>query len=188
MEGPPAPPEKKEQKPGSYEHALELFQQLREEGVKNPLNPDNPKVQEALDALDEYERQTGIGDMTSGIATIERAREMVRAARIFLDAGFDGKQVTKDAKERMDDLYAYAQRESNPEITAYVSEELEKLEPKSQVERAVEAKLKEAAAASKPSDAVGVLTCVLFDPRFKRAGDELRARLTRARDEYKLRI
>ncbi len=182
VEGPPVPPEKREQEPDSYERALELFRQLKEEGLKNPLNLENPKVQKAQDALEEWERNAGLLDV--GIGGMERAKELVRAARIFLDAGFVGKATRADAKERLDDLYAFALRENDFEVIAYIGDEVEKLEPKSKLDQMIGEKLAEAAAAT-PVNAVGILTCMLFDPRFKRMSAEQRQAIEQARDSYK---
>lgn len=182
MEGPPVPPEKKEKEPGSYEHALELFKQLKEEGLKNPLDLENPKVQEAQDALEEWERKAGLLD--AGVNGLERAKELVRAARIFLDAGFTGKATRADAKECLDNLYAFALREDDPEVVAYIGGEVEKLEPKSKLDQIIGEKLAEAAATT-PVNAVGILTCALFDSRFKRMSVEQRQTIERARDSYK---
>ncbi|MEK7638038.1 MAG: hypothetical protein AAB375_01250 [Patescibacteria group bacterium] len=184
MEGPPIPPEKKETELGSYENALELFKKLKEEGINNPLDLENPKVQEAQDALNEYEQQAGIVNMTSGIGSIERAQELVRAARIILDAGFSGKATRADAKGGLDDLYAFALRENDPEVIAYISGEIERLEPKSKLDQMIGSKLAEAAAAA-PTSAVGILTCLLFDPRFKRMSSEQRRAVELARDSYR---
>lgn len=182
MEGPPIPPEKKEQGPSGYERALELFTQLKEEGLKNPLDLESPKVKEAQDALEEWERQSGLLDV--GIGGIERAKLLVRAARIFLDAGFTGKATRADAKERLDDLYAFALREDDSEVIAYIGSEVEKLEPKSKLDQMIGEKLAEAAATT-PMNAVGILACLLFDPRFKRMTVEQRQTIEQARDSYK---
>lgn len=183
MEGPPPSPEKKENEPGSYEYALALFKRLKEEGVRNPFNLDNMKVQEAKDALDEYEGKEGL--RTAGVGDMERAQKLVRSARLLLEAGFTGTAVREDVKERLDDLHAFALRENDPEVTAYIADELEKLEPKSAMDKKIEAKLAEAAAAAKPTDAVGILALALIDPRFKRMSSEQRVQIVQAKEDYK---
>lgn len=182
MEGFPASPEKKEEEPGSYEHVLKLFKTLREEGLRNPLDAEHPKVREVQDALDEWERSAGLVD--AGIGDMERAKKLVLAARILLDAGFAGKSVQADAKERLHDLYAVALRENDAEVIAYIGGEVEKLEPRNKLDRMIEGKLAEAAVATR-TDAVGILTCALFDPRFKRMTAEQRRTIEQARDGYK---
>ncbi|MCC6934564.1 MAG: hypothetical protein IT406_02675 [Candidatus Yanofskybacteria bacterium] len=185
MEGQPNVSEKREKEPGSYEYVLGLFQQLHSEGTKNPLDVDDPKVQEAQDALDEWERREGL--VEGGVGTFERARLLVRSARMFLEAGFTGKEMRADCRERLDDLFADAQREGNAEVIAFLAGELESLEPKSRVERMIDAKLAEAVAA-RPIDAVGILSLALIDPRFKRMSVELRTRIEQAREAYKANI
>ena len=174
MEGPPAPPEKKEHAPGSYEFALELFKHLKQEGLKNPFDLDDLKVQGAQDALDEWERATGLN--MGGVGDIDRARQLVRSARILLDAGFTGKAVQADALERLNDLLVFARREGNQAVTEYLEAEVERFEPKSGFEKLLSAKLAEATA-MEPTDAIGTLTGFLFSPQAKRMSPEQRQRI-----------
>jgi len=179
------PPEQKEQGPGSYEYALERFRRLKDRGRKEPFDSEDPEALDAIAALDAWEAKSGAAMQTIG--GMEGAKLKVKAIRVPLEAGFTGKAVKADIKERLDDLYAQALNEKDPEVIAYVASELEQFEPKSAAEKAVEAKLAEAASA-KPVDAVGILTLALFDPRFKRMGAALRQRLEQVRDEYKKKI
>lgn len=175
MEGEPAIPDKKEAELNNYEHTLELFRRLKEEGLKNPLDEDNPKVWEARDALNAWEYKIGFRDDIA-IGTMEQAKEFVRSSRLLLEAGFTGKAVRADTKERLDDLYAMALRGQDVEVVAYITSELEKIEPKNSVDRLIDAKIIEVDHVS-PTDAIGILTCLLLDSRAKRMTVQQRQRI-----------
>ena len=184
---PPEKGETKEAQPGSYEYALELFRHIKENDLDKSFDEDSPKIMEAQDALDSWERAEGLG--VGGIGDLERAKKFVKSARIFLEAGHKGKQVMKDLKERLHELYAMAMKEQDPEVIAYVSAELESVEPKSKIDKLIEDRLaKEVFGATKPSDAYATLHIMLYsEPRLKRMNEQQRARLEKLKEEYKLK-
>lgn len=188
MEGLPVeqePPVEQEDNPGTYEYALGLFRNLKESGVSNVFNMEDPRVQEAWNAFDVWELQEDI--KRSGIENLDRAKKLVRSALLLLEAGFDGKDARDYARERLDDLYAFALQEKNQEVILYIASELEKIAPKSDLDQMIEAKMAEVEKMS-PVDAIGNITCMLlFNAAAKRMTQEQRQRLedlrTRKRNE-----
>jgi hypothetical protein len=186
-EGPPViigdAPERKES--GSYELALDAARLLHQSGVEDPFDAEDPRVLNGLSALEDWYHAQDLH--MGGVGTPEKARNIVKAARIFLDAGFAGEAIAQAAMEKIQDEYATAQNEGSKEAMLVLGTALKEME-KEKMRELFDAKLLEAEAyvtQGKPRDAVGVLTLAQFDPRFKRLSEPVRSAFIRRRDEIK---
>lgn len=196
MEQFPTTPPKPEHEPGSYEHALEAVRALKADGIRNPLDSEDPAVLDRLDALEQWYYARGLN--MAGVETVEKAQDLVRAARVFLDGGYTGKRFMKAAIEKLQDEHTAAMREGNAEAAAVIGAALDELEgqlgrsdPKEKMPAILAAKVEEAMAFAeqgKARDAAVVLTLALIDPRFKRLPKAELARIQELRDAYKARM
>ncbi len=193
------PPEPSpERKPISYEQALEAAKTLRAAGEKRPLSGEyeNPRIQAAWDTVDQWEAENGLRER--GVGTVERAENIVRAAMMWVDAGYAELDILSNALERLNDEHADALREGNEEVIKILRDAIDGIEhklaasnPKEKTSIKIEAKYdeaKELIAQGKLLSAIGTLHGALIDPRFKgRINDEQRDRFTRLRDETRAR-
>ena len=92
-----------EREPVSYEVALAAARAVREKNVENPfdLEPEDPVVQKALEVIERWESDAGL--VSVGVGTVEKAQGLVKAASIWLDAGYVGEHIARGAVDRLTD-------------------------------------------------------------------------------------
>ena len=204
-EHPTLPPAKQEHEPTLYEKALEAARAVHGAGIKEVIGPDegdegdeeaDPRVKEANAAIALWESERGLG--MRGVGTMEKAVDLVKAATIWIDAGYADPQFLRDALERLNNEYADALREGNEEITQFLKTAIEGIEarpasqnPKEKLSAKVEARLEEARqleADGRGLKAVFELTLALMDPDFKRMTADQRNQIRSSRDDIKARL
>jgi hypothetical protein len=195
-EEPNQPESHPEREPVSYKRVLEAAKALNAAGV-DPLVGEEQRsnrLQEAWDLKDRWEAENQLG--MRGIGTPEKAANIVRAANIWIDAGYSQSKVLRDAMEHLADEHADALRESNEETIKILREAMEAVEnklaaknPKEKASAKLQAYLDEAqryAAAGKNMEAVQTLTSALFHPELKRVlTEEKKKEIRDLREEIK---
>ena len=128
QEADPKTEQRPEREPVSYEQALAAAQSLRARNVPDPLNlePEDPETQAVLDIIEDWESAAGLGP--PGVGTVEKAQNIVRAAKIWLDAGYAEPDIFEDAMRRLIDEHATALREGNEEVTGILADAIADLE------------------------------------------------------------
>ena len=192
----PQPLSESERAPATYERALDAVRLLKASGVENPFDDEDERVIQTLAPLEEWYRERNLH--MRGVGSVEKAADLIRAARIFIDAGYDAERFYKAAQEKLNDEHADALREEgNEEAVRLLRNALDAIEavlgtrdPKERVPAIVAAKLTEAtrlAEQGKKADAVGILSLALIDPRFKRLSPDILAKVKELRDTIKAR-
>lgn len=183
-----------EREPISYERVLEAARGLKAEGIRDYHSESIPHAVYVQDLLDDWKSDADLIEV--GIETADKARNIVRCARIWIDAGFSGLKPSRDAMEYLSDEYAMAlNRGDSVEVLGILKSALESLErslgqknPSEKMPAKLAAKMREAeefVGAGRITDAVGVLTLALFDPRFKRISPQILEGVRHVRDSYK---
>ncbi|MCC6405244.1 MAG: hypothetical protein IT405_02550 [Candidatus Yanofskybacteria bacterium] len=184
-----------EQEPASYERALDAVRAMRANGVSDPFDDEDERVLRGLELFEQWYHERGLH--MRGIATPEKAVDIIRATRVFLDAGYTGKPFVDAALEKLRDEFADAQQEGVVGVADAIGNAIDVLEaalPPERKERPADilaTKMEEARRAAdtgKARDAVGILSLALIDPRFKRLPKAVLATAQALRDELKQRM
>lgn len=189
-----------EREPVSYEKLLEAAKALNAAKV-DPLVGEEQRsrrLQEVWDLKDSWEAENhmSLRPGTHIAGTPERAADMVRAANIWIDAGYSTPKFLKDAMERLADEHADALREGNEEVIKILADAMGTIEgklaaknPKEKASAKLQKYLDEAqehAEAGRNMEAVQTLTSALFHPELKRVlTEEKKKEIRDLREEIK---
>lgn len=185
----------------AYEQALSAARVLYEAGVENPISGEHedPRIQAAWDDIQKWERQRGLH--MRGAGALEKARDIVLAATIWLSAGYRDARILEDALERLTDEYKDARKEGNQEVTDILRVARDDIRkkiaagrpgentPELMAEKLFADKVREAereVQEGKLWAAIGTLHGMLGDPRLEDfMTEERRLDVARRRDEIK---
>jgi hypothetical protein len=173
-----AVPSAQEKEPVSYEQVLQAAHAMKVAGVKDPFTP-SESGDNTWAMLRQYEEEHDI--TADRIETIERARELVRVARIWLDAGYVNPDFRRRALQIMNTAYETATKESGDmsDTAVYLAGEIYNVKNNTKASRTLEApnvrelfsgmvqKAKELAAAGNLQEAVDILAKAKQDYRRK---------------------
>jgi hypothetical protein len=166
-----------EREPASYEKALEAAKFLRACDVdlsEDLARHEDPAVRAAHDAIDDWMFSSGV--RVAGIGTVKKARDIVLAASLYLEAGYPSSQCVLDAEDLLKVALAEASQEGNQEIIQILAAAAGDIEQRFVSPGERERKMTELqqrfeagqqlAAKGKCIDALGVLSGILTDPFF----------------------
>lgn len=166
-----------EEETAIYNQIVELVASAKKLGVKNPYNLEDERMTPTLDLIEEWEMLHGVSsNQPPNIDTREKALLLVKARSIFVEAGFESKKDVENAVgDLRDELIIYLrQADPNTEIVAILKQGIANLENRleknpSKLEM-VDDKISLAQTEveqGKLISAIGTLTSMLTDPRFK---------------------
>ena len=127
------------------------------------------------------------------VGSVEKANDIVRCARLWIDAGYTAPKFRRAAIETLGDEHAVALAEGSEDVTKVLADALTAIESglsdkKEMVPAIASEKISEAlrlAQEGRAKDAIGILTLAIFDPRIKRLPKSIRDQIVQLRDKIK---
>ncbi len=175
------PPQEKE--PVSYEKALDAIKSLRLAGIKNPMDDEDPTVQEAFDIVNKWKSECGLLGHRN-IDDVEKAKNIVKGAMFFIDAGYTNTEFIREAIDFLNGEYNYEierRKKEGDEITTtletaikILESKLEQVNPKEKFLNLIEKDIEEAKIKAKSGertqiiDAVRQLVSTTLTTKYKR--------------------
>lgn len=145
-----------EREPVSYEQAKAAAKALFDAKVKNPTTGEykDPQVQAAWDKVNDWRRESNLH--IRGVGTVEKARNIVRSANIWLEAGYKAPVAVRATLEILNDEYADALRGGDQEIIDIIGDAIgrteQKLLPQEKAKVKLEKELAKAESAGEKND------------------------------------
>ena len=191
-EGPQQPGEQAERQPVTFEGILGEARRMKESKVKgDPLDPESPQFEALQRTIDAWRVEHGLH--LAGVGSVEKANDIVRCARLWIDAGYTAPKFRRAAIETLGDEHAVALAEGSEDVTKVLADALTAIESglsdkKEMVPAIASEKISEAlrlAQEGRAKDAIGILTLAIFDPRIKRLPKSIRDQIVQLRDKIK---